>query len=131
MERLCKKCGKELVASGFVFHEGEYYYCSEKCMFQDMTEQEYIDLYEAGAAYWTEFAEEQVDYFESAMIAAKFFAECYSFWKEKGVDNALELALADLSVIERSPYEPYGKLLNADAVKAIMKAAREAVTQPN
>ena len=54
-KRICCKCGKELVTDGFVFGDGEKYYCSEDCLFEDYTEQEYIDMYEDGYAYWTEF----------------------------------------------------------------------------
>lgn len=54
--RVCKKCGQPMT-EGFVFRGGEFYYCSEKCLYQDMTEQEYEEAYENDEAYWTTWEE--------------------------------------------------------------------------
>lgn len=56
--RVCKKCGQPMT-EGFVFGDGEFYYCSEKCLYQDMTEQEYEEAYENDEAYWTTWDEDE------------------------------------------------------------------------
>lgn len=54
--RRCKKCG-ESMDEGFCFGDGEFYYCSEECLYQDYTEQEYLEMHEGGYGYWTEWEE--------------------------------------------------------------------------
>jgi hypothetical protein len=55
-KRVCEKCGKAMT-SGFLVYDGAIYYCSEACMFQDITEEEYEMLYEQDLAYWTNWEE--------------------------------------------------------------------------
>ena len=57
--RICSKCGKPMT-SGYVIDDGEAYYCSEECLYEDYTEQEYEDLVEEDRAYWTEWEEDDV-----------------------------------------------------------------------
>ena len=43
--RICSKCGKHLISEGFVIEGGYSYYCSEECLYQDMTKDEWEELY--------------------------------------------------------------------------------------
>lgn len=60
MARYCNKCGKKMF-NGFCIDSGLEYYCSEECLYSCMTEEEYLELYESDAAYWTEWEEEDDD----------------------------------------------------------------------
>ena len=55
--RKCSICGKEMV-SGYVLDDGIYYYCSDKCLYKHITKEEYLEMYDNGEAYWTEWGEE-------------------------------------------------------------------------
>lgn len=55
--RICEKCGKAM-DEGFVFNDGMAYYCSEKCLHQDYTEEEYQELYDEDVAFYTEWYDE-------------------------------------------------------------------------
>jgi hypothetical protein len=59
MTRVCNLCGNHLNYEGYVIDDGTEYYCSEKCLFERIGEEEYLELYEEGLAYWTEFEEEE------------------------------------------------------------------------
>lgn len=115
--RTCKKCGKEHLTEGFVFGDGDYYYCSEECLFEDMTEQEYIDLYEDGYAYWTEWEDEVISAVESAKIIIDFMFDCYQFHLREGAthERAVSNAVADAQRITNDPFSPNGKPLDLDA----------------
>ena len=89
--RTCKKCGQPM-EQGFVFGDGECYYCSEKCMYQDVTEQEYEEAYENGEAYWTTWDEDENEaervflierdykgFFERFALTRKQFIEEFGF----------------------------------------------------
>lgn len=52
--RRCSACGK-LMRKGYCISDGEYYYCSDECLHEDMPEEEYNKLYEDDLAYWTEW----------------------------------------------------------------------------
>lgn len=58
--RKCSKCGK-LMNSGFVVGGGDEYYCSEKCLYKEITPEEWDELYEecGDQNYWTEWEDEQ------------------------------------------------------------------------
>lgn len=54
--RYCKKCGKAVIQEGFVIDGGLEYYCSEQCLYQDYTPEEWEELYtDDGDNYWTEW----------------------------------------------------------------------------
>ena len=53
-KRLCEVCGKE-VKEGYCIGDGAAYYCSEECLHAEMTQDEYLELYEQDLAYWTEW----------------------------------------------------------------------------
>lgn len=55
--RVCEKCGK-VMREGYVIGDGLFYYCSKDCLEQDLTEEEYEEMYLMDNAYWTEFEEE-------------------------------------------------------------------------
>lgn len=54
--RICKRCRKAMT-KGFVLGDGEAYYCSEECLHQDYTEEEYREMYETDNGYYTEWDE--------------------------------------------------------------------------
>ena len=59
MTRICNNCGEKLGFDGFVIDDGTEYYCSEKCLYERIGEEEYLELYEEGLAYWTEWNEDE------------------------------------------------------------------------
>lgn len=117
--RTCEKCGMPM-AKGFVIGDGESYYCSEGCLYQDMTEQEYEELYENDEAYWTMWEEEAAGYFETGKIVTSFLCENFTFWLREGKtqEQAIELAIKDADGIATDPFSPNGKLLDEEAARA-------------
>jgi hypothetical protein len=59
MIRKCNLCNNDLNYEGYVIDDGTEYYCSEKCLHERIGEKEYLELYDEGLAYWTEFEEEE------------------------------------------------------------------------
>lgn len=58
MTRICNTCGKSMV-EGFCIFGGEKYYCSKQCLKEQMTWEEYLELYEPGGdTYWTVWEDE-------------------------------------------------------------------------
>lgn len=53
---ICSLCGCAM-QSGFVIHDGEQYFCSEDCLHEFYTEEEYLEMYDDGNgdSYWTEW----------------------------------------------------------------------------
>lgn len=41
--------------NGYVFYDGEAYYCSDVCLHQHFTEEEYRQAFNRDDAYWTEW----------------------------------------------------------------------------
>lgn len=120
--RYCEKCGKP-ITQGFCFFDGEFYYCSEKCMYQDYTQEEYEELYENDDAYWTTWEEEDKEmsagYLETCNKVLVFLSECYRFWVGEGKEprRAVELAIADTDGMTNDPFSPNGKPLDDEAVR--------------
>ena len=54
--RICSACGKPMT-SGYCIHDGEEYYCSDECLHEYFSEEEYLALYDKGEgdSYWTEW----------------------------------------------------------------------------
>ena len=52
--RKCSICGKSMV-DGYCIEDGLEYYCDDECLHKKYTQKEYIELYEEGLAYWTEW----------------------------------------------------------------------------
>ena len=48
--RVCDICGKPMKEGYFV---SGTYYCSNECLHEDYSEEEFDELYEDGDAYWT------------------------------------------------------------------------------
>lgn len=59
-KRICLECGKEM-EHGYCIDGGKEYYCSEWCLHQHHTEEEYEGMYDAGVAYWTSWVEDLPD----------------------------------------------------------------------
>lgn len=54
-DHICDECGKPMW-SGYLIDDNECY-CSDECLHKHYSEEEYMALYEADAAYWTEWEE--------------------------------------------------------------------------
>lgn len=54
--RVCSECGC-LMDKGYCIEDGQEYYCSDDCLRQNMTDEEYNKLYDNGNGdtYWTEW----------------------------------------------------------------------------
>lgn len=54
--RVCSECG-HLMSDGYCIENGMYYYCSEECLHKNMSEEEFLKLYDDGNgdSYWTEW----------------------------------------------------------------------------
>ena len=65
--RTCKVCGKRMWA-GYVIDGVCEYYCSDACLLQEMTQEEYDELFEADEAGWTECEEDFADDYEEVLI---------------------------------------------------------------
>ena len=54
--RTCSHCGKGM-REGYCINAGEEYYCSDECLHEHYTEEEYLELYDDGNgdSYWTEW----------------------------------------------------------------------------
>ena len=50
--RVCSICGNPM-NSGYVVDE--FYYCSESCLNKDISNENYLDMYAEGTAYWSEW----------------------------------------------------------------------------
>lgn len=59
--RTCCVCGNQKLWDGFVYGDGLRYYCSEECLHEHFTHEEWTALYEESEAdgsydcYWTEW----------------------------------------------------------------------------
>lgn len=56
VRRVCSHCGMPIV-EGYCINNGESYYCSDECLHEHMTQEEYLELYDEGNgdSYWTEW----------------------------------------------------------------------------
>ena len=52
--RICSECGA-VMNSGFMEETGLWYCCSEECLLNRMTWDEYMEMYEADEAFYTEW----------------------------------------------------------------------------
>lgn len=58
MPRTCSICGKPM-QEGYCYEGGMKYYCSDKCLRHDFSEEEWQELYaEGGDSYWTTWYDE-------------------------------------------------------------------------
>lgn len=56
MKRKCNECGKE-ITKGYSINDGDEYYCSNECLFNHYTPNEYTKMYDDGNgnSYYTEW----------------------------------------------------------------------------
>jgi hypothetical protein len=54
--RKCSHCGEEMF-EGYCIDEGRFYYCSDECLYKNMTHEEYLELYDDGEgdSYYTQW----------------------------------------------------------------------------
>lgn len=54
--RICTECGS-IMTEGFCIENGMEYYCSEECLHKNISEEEYLELYDDGNGdtYWTQW----------------------------------------------------------------------------
>ncbi len=50
----CSKCGDDMT-QGYTVNDGLDHYCSNECLYKDMSREEYLYMYEQGFAFWTTF----------------------------------------------------------------------------
>lgn len=57
-ERRCSHCHK-IMTEGYCIESGEEYYCSDECLHEHYTDEEYLELYDEGDGdtYWTQWGE--------------------------------------------------------------------------
>jgi hypothetical protein len=55
-KRICSECGREMI-EGYCIENGLDYYCSDECLHKNMTQEEYLELYDDGKgdSYYTEW----------------------------------------------------------------------------
>jgi len=59
--RICSHCGKAM-SEGYVIAGGIEYYCSDACLHEHYTPEEWEDMYDDdGENYWTEWENEEND----------------------------------------------------------------------
>ena len=58
-KRTCTECGKEM-HEGYCIENGIEYYCSDNCLHKNISEEEYLKLYDDGNgdSYWTVWEED-------------------------------------------------------------------------
>lgn len=63
--RQCDNCDKFMI-EGYCIDSGYEYYCSDECLFSNMTEDEYLELYDDGEgdSYYTEWEENITEFNE-------------------------------------------------------------------
>lgn len=54
--RVCDICGCKF-SSGYYNEDNFEYFCSDKCLHERYTQEEYLDLYDKGNFYWTSWEE--------------------------------------------------------------------------
>jgi hypothetical protein len=59
MSRNCSHCGKQNLTEGFVIDDGSTYFCDEKCLFVNISFDDYMDMHNEGLSYWTQFDDEE------------------------------------------------------------------------
>lgn len=60
--RTCTHCGKSMT-NGYCIDNGCEYYCSDECLHEHYTEEEYLEMYDDGEgdSYWTEWECDDVE----------------------------------------------------------------------
>lgn len=51
--RVCSECG-DIITLGYCIDDTKYY-CSDSCLYKNMTRSEYEELYHEDYAYWTQW----------------------------------------------------------------------------
>jgi Zn finger protein HypA/HybF involved in hydrogenase expression len=59
MERVCESCRNEMIEGFVVETEKERYYCSQKCLEEEVTPLDYAEMNNDGIAYWTDWYDEE------------------------------------------------------------------------
>ena len=54
--RKCTRCGAAM-SRGYCLYDGDEYYCSDECLYENYTEEEYDSIHESDNGYWTEWEE--------------------------------------------------------------------------
>ena len=56
--RICSECKKKMTV-GYCIYDGLEYYCSGECLHKHYTKEEYLEMYDEGNSYWTEWEDEE------------------------------------------------------------------------
>ena len=52
--RICSVCGEKM-REGYMWEGGDGYYCSDECLHKEMTQEEYLQHYEDGDMFYTQW----------------------------------------------------------------------------
>ena len=52
----CDECNGR-IKDGYIIHDGLYHYCSEQCLYKNISKEDYKKLHDMGFAFWTTFEE--------------------------------------------------------------------------
>lgn len=58
--RRCTHCGN-VVVEGYCIDNGFEYYCSDECLYENYTQDGYLELYDRGFAYYSQWREETLE----------------------------------------------------------------------
>lgn len=58
--RTCSECGKKM-NEGYCIQDGADYYCSDACLYKNIPQERYLDMYYNDDAYWTTWEEDDED----------------------------------------------------------------------
>lgn len=53
-ERTCSECGAKMY-EGYTICDGLEYYCSDDCLHTNYSREEFMDMYDNGDSYWTQW----------------------------------------------------------------------------
>jgi len=57
--RECASCNAVNFKEGFVIGDGELYFCSEECLNEHYSEEEWHRIYSEGNGYWTQWEDDE------------------------------------------------------------------------
>jgi len=104
--RTCSECGKGM-NEGYIIGDGIEHYCSDACMYLNMTPAEYLELHADGEgdSYWTDWSEdpdnfEDEDEMPSPEAETKQFCVMVKVWVcAENEADAKELASDEMSFL--------------------------------
>lgn len=81
--RKCKTCGNEMT-EGYCIDDGMRYFCSTTCLHTEISEEEYLDMFDNDCAYWTQW-EDDDETTDEEKIAKFTCPHCKANLKKVGI----------------------------------------------